>query len=277
MTEQWRGVGRTAVWVAAMRATETARPDRLFDDPLAGVFVAATRSGAAEVPSGVATPPGASEFVAIRTRFYDDYVREACAAGVRQVVILAAGLDSRAFRLDWPDGVRLFELDLPEVFAFKDSVLERHGAVAGCARITVAVDLREDWAESLTSAGFDPAAPTAWLAEGLLQYLSMAENDRLATTVTALSGQDSRLAFDHMTSSAHSRAAVRETSEQVRKMGVTFLSTLDDPVGWLATHGWQATISRIPALGVSYGRPLPEYVDLAASNTTILCTSVRRH
>jgi methyltransferase (TIGR00027 family) len=271
MGEELRGVGRTALWVAMMRAAEGDRSDRLFDDRFAGLFVAAVRSGS----GGAAVPPGASEFLAIRTRFYDDYLLGACAAGVRQVVMLAAGLDSRAFRLDWPGGVRLFELDLPEVFGFKDAVLAEHGAVAGCVRVPVPVDLREDWAAPLGAAGFDRAVPTAWLVEGLLLYLSMADNDRLMATVTALSSPGSRLAFDHMDDSANNRAVVRETAAAVRKMGVEFMSTLDDPVGWLAGYGWRATVARIPALGLSYGRPLPEHVDLAASNATVVCTGTR--
>jgi methyltransferase (TIGR00027 family) len=135
MSEPLRGVGLTAVWVAMLRAAESERADRLIDDQLARVFVeAAMPDGSA--PWG-AWPPGSSEFLAIRARFYDDRLLEACAAGVRQVGQLAAGLDTRAFRLHWPDGVRLFELDLPELFAFKEKVLTGQGARARCERVTV--------------------------------------------------------------------------------------------------------------------------------------------
>lgn len=270
MTDELPGVSRTAVWVAMMRAGEGARPDRWFDDQLASAFVAA----APPEPAG-SVPPGASEFMAIRTRFYDEGLLAACAAGIRQVVVLAAGLDSRAFRLDWPFGLRLFELDLDALFRFKEAVLAEHGAVARCERITVAADLRADWATGLTAAGFDPAARTAWLVEGLLPYLTMADNDRLLATIGGLSAPGSHLAFDHMDSSAAERAVLRETSDTVRKMGTQFKSTLDDPVGWLAGHGWRATIARAPALGVSYGRPLPDFVDLVASNVTILSAAIR--
>src|SRR5205823_2732807 len=124
----------------------------LFTDRLAPAFVAAA-GGAA--PDATAVPPGASEFLAIRTRFYDDYLLDACAAGAHQIVLLAAGLDSRAFRLDWPPGVRLFELDLPELFRFKESVLAARGVVANCERVTIGVDLRAGWATPLAAAGFD--------------------------------------------------------------------------------------------------------------------------
>src|SRR5947208_1787873 len=159
-----RGVSRTALLMAVLRTAEGKRADLLVDDPLAPAFVAA--AGGGDTPAAALLPPGASGFLAIRTRFFDDAVLAACAAGVRQVVLLGAGLDARAFRLAWPPGVRLFELDLPELFAFKEPVVAR--ATPKCTRIVVPVDMRADWTGPLTAAGFDGAAPTAWLAEGLL-------------------------------------------------------------------------------------------------------------
>src|SRR5690348_17037603 len=147
------GVSRTAVWVAGMRAAEHARADRLFEDAFAGVFVVAAGGGVAPPPA--AELPGTSEFLAIRVRFFDDQARAACADGIRQVVVLAAGLDCRAFRLGWPSGVRMFELDLPEMFAFKEPVLSSLGAVARCGRVVVAGDLRGQWVDPLIAAGFD--------------------------------------------------------------------------------------------------------------------------
>jgi methyltransferase (TIGR00027 family) len=211
------GVSRTAVWVAGMRASESARVDRLFDDQFAGVFVSAAGD---EVTEAVAAPPGTSEFLAIRTRFFDDQARAACTAGVRQVVLLAAGLDCRAFGLDWPAGVRLFEVDLPEVFVFKEPVLTSVGAVARCVRGVVAVDLRGPWADALTGAGFDPGVPTGWLAEGLLPYLPGVDGDRLLATVTALSAPGSQMAFDHLEATAVDRPATRATSDAVSKLRV---------------------------------------------------------
>src|SRR6185369_11465374 len=136
-------------------------------------------AGGGVAPQAAAAPPGTSEFLAIRARFFDDQARAACAAGIRQVVLLAAGLDCRAFRLDWPGGVWMFELDLPEMFAFKEPVLTSVGAVARCGRVVVAVDLRGQWVDTLTAAGFDPGTATGWFAEGLLPYLSATEGDRL--------------------------------------------------------------------------------------------------
>jgi len=111
------GVGRTALLMAALRVRERARPDRLFDDRLAEAFVSAANGTGDTAPSAL-LPDGAADFLAIRTRFFDDEAQAACAAGIRQLVLLGAGLDSRAFRLDWPPGVRLFEVDLPGLFAF---------------------------------------------------------------------------------------------------------------------------------------------------------------
>lgn len=267
------GVGRTAVWVAGMRAAEDARADRLFDDAFAGAFVSAAGGGVA--PRAAAGPPGTSEFLAIRTRFFDDQARAACAGGIRQVVLLAAGLDCRAFRLDWPDGVRLFELDLPEMFAFKEPVLVSVGAVARCRRVVVAVDLRGQWAQTLAAAGFDSAAATGWLAEGLLPYLPIADSDRLLSTVTGLSAPGSRLVFDYIEATAADRPAMQATSDAVRQMGAELVPTVDSPADRLVERGWQASLFRVPALGEGYGRPLPADVDLVASNAIKLITAGR--
>jgi methyltransferase (TIGR00027 family) len=266
------GVNRTAVMTAALRATETARTDRLFDDPLAALFVAAARAGGTEP---VQLPPGSSEFAAIRTRFYDDQAATSCAAGIRQVVLLAAGLDARAFRLDWPDGVRLFEVDLPETFAVKEAVLATAGAVARCPRATVAADLRGDWIGALDAAGFDTTRPTAWLAEGLLPYLADEDSRRLLATVTAASAPGSRFAFDHIDRVGADRPGVRATVDAIRAAGARLMSTVESPVGWLTGHGWRAAVSRVPALGERYGRPLPGFVDLASSDATALVAAAR--
>jgi methyltransferase (TIGR00027 family) len=268
------GVSRTAVWVAGLRAAEEAQPDRLFDDPYARAFVEAAGGGGVS-DAAAAVPPGASEFLAVRTRFFDDQARVAGTAGIRQVVLLAAGLDCRAFRLDWPAGVQVFELDLPELFAFKERVLASVGAVARCARVVVPVDLRGQWAGVLATAGFDQAAATGWLAEGLLPYLPRTDSDQLLAAVTALSAPGSRVAFDYLEASATDRPAVRATSDAVRQMGAQLLTTTTSPVDWLTEHGWTARLFRVPALGKSYGRPLPPAVDLVASNATALVTAYR--
>jgi methyltransferase (TIGR00027 family) len=173
------------------------------------------------------------------------------------VVLLAAGLDTRAFRLAWPPGVRLFELDLPEVLAFKQRVLAREGAVPRCERTVLAVDLRGDWPAELTRAGFEPAEPTAWLAEGLLIYLSAAEAARLLAAVGELSAPGSQLALEHRTT------ADTRLLDQARAIPALAEVTLlwkgglgENARDWLARHGWRAQSHDRAALAAAHGRPL---------------------
>ncbi|MEV6241476.1 SAM-dependent methyltransferase [Lentzea sp. NPDC051838] len=261
-----QAVSRTALWVASMRATEASRPDRLHDDPLAAAVVASAMASEQSIPPA---PPGAAEFMAVRTRFYDDFL----GSGPLQVVVLAAGLDARAFRLPWPSGTRLFELDLPELLAYKASLIDSVGLEAGCSRVVVPIDLRDDWATALVAAGFSSSSPTAWIAEGLLQYLSEPDKKRLLDTISGLSAPGSRFAFDHMDTSADDRESVADALDRIRSMGAEFVATVSDPAGWLTAHGWSVAVDRVPALAVEYGRPLPDFMDPAASNATALCTA----
>jgi methyltransferase (TIGR00027 family) len=263
--EPLTGVGATALGVARARARESGRPDRLFDDPYAAAFLDGPDAAwpgtgtPGPAPTGSDTPGRARSALAlhavIRTRFYDDYLLAACDTGCRQVVLLAAGLDTRAYRLTWPDGVRLFELDLPEVLSFKDTVLTGRGAVPRCERVALPVDLRTDWAGRLTGAAFDPAVPTAWLAEGLLVYLTAEETAGLLTSVGELSAPGSRLSFERGDAARHAtetRApdAARYTSLWKGGLG-------EDAAGWLTRHGWRPGTHELADLAASYGRPAP--------------------
>jgi methyltransferase (TIGR00027 family) len=259
------GVSETALGAAEMRSEESLRPDRLFDDPYAAAFVAAAPPLFPDLPSIVDDPALAAlkeEFVtgiAIRTRFYDDYLAAACAGGCRQVVLLAAGLDTRAFRLDWPTDLRLFEVDLPELFAFKETVLAQQGAAPTCSRTVVAVDLRRDWPVRLTAAGFDPSIPSAWTAEGLLPYLSNVDAARLLTNVGELSTRGSRLSFDYdefAEGSTLSKLRATAGMAEVASMWEGGLS--ENPVEWMRVHDWQVTTRDRAALATSYGRPLAD-------------------
>jgi len=268
------GAGRTAIWAAGVRARESERADRWFDDQLAGVFASAAGSDATLVPTALL--PGANEIMAIRTRFFDEQMRSACAAGIRQVVVFAAGLDSRAFRLDWPDNVRLFELDLPDVFAFKEPVLASAGAVARCERGVVAVDLREPWADALTAAGFDPGTATIWVAEGLLPFLKQAEADQLLATVTELSAPDSQMAFDYAEQAGLDRLATYTTTAELRQLNAMLNPAEGSPADWLATHGWQRSLCALQALGEHYGRPVPADADWAIWSMYFFVAASRR-
>jgi methyltransferase (TIGR00027 family) len=199
---QWdivTGVGITALGVAAARAIETARDEPLINDPFAAHFVRA-----AAPPSPMPTSlDGAGEFwrdlstyMGVRTRYFDDFFLRASAAGVRQVVILASGLDVRAFRLEWPSGTSVFEIDQPKVLEFKDEVVTAQGGAARCDRHVVATDLRDDWAGALTGAGFDERLPTAWLAEGLLPYLPPEAEQQLIDTIDKFSAPGSHVALE---------------------------------------------------------------------------------
>lgn len=185
---QWdilSGVGITALLVAACRAIETHRPDSLVNDPYAEVFVAAadspvplpTRSRGDE---DFAIPwASMATYMGVRSRFFDEFFAAACATGVEQVVLLAAGLDARAFRLDWRPATTVYELDAPKVLQFKDGILAQQAARPRSHRRTVPADLREDWPTALRQAGFDRGRPTAWLAEGLLPFLPDDAKDSL--------------------------------------------------------------------------------------------------
>jgi methyltransferase (TIGR00027 family) len=256
-------VSKTAVGVARIRADESARPDRLFDDPFAAAFVAAMPAAAtddADEPTDPATAARLAVHVILRTRFYDEYLLAAAASGVRQVVLLAAGLDTRAYRLDWPDDIRLFELDLPPVLTFKDEVLA--DATPRCARVVVPADLTADWSSALRAAGFDDHAPTAWLIEGLLIYLGGDDADRLLGEVTALSAAGTRIACERG----------RAMSAGATDTGVTRLwkGGLDAGVDeWLQLHGWQTDVHRLTAVATAYGRPL------RAETTSAFVTATR--
>ena len=209
-------VGATALGVAAARAAETESERPLFRDPFARVFLDAAGQGMWSVfdrsaasgeladvdPDLFAGMQTMVSFFASRTAFIDDFFAAATDAGVRQVVILAAGLDARAWRLPWPDGTRVFELDQPKVLEFKSRTLREHGAKPRAARIEVPIDLRRDWPAALRQAGFDPAVPTAWSAEGLLRYLPSEAQDLLFERIQTLSCVGSRVVVNALTNEA---------------------------------------------------------------------------
>ncbi|HEY1842926.1 MAG TPA: class I SAM-dependent methyltransferase [Mycobacterium sp.] len=196
-------VGATATMVAAQRAL--ASEAGLIDDPFAAPLVRAvgidvyTRLVNGEIPVSDDTefdPARMGRGMAVRTRFYDDFFVDATGSGVRQAVIVAAGLDARAYRLPWPQGTVVYEVDLPNVIEFKTATLSKLGAEPTAERRTVAVDLRDDWPAALQAVGFDPQAPSAWSAEGLVVYLPPEAQDALFGNITALSAAKSQLASE---------------------------------------------------------------------------------
>lgn len=274
------GVGKTALGVAAVRARESGRPDRLFDDPYAKAFLDAAPRVLPDEPVsdrdlaawGPMASVGAVFFAhgVLRTRFFDDYLLAATAAGCEQVVLLAAGLDTRAFRLAWPDGVRLFEMDLPDVLDFKQRVLADRAARPRCARVIVPADLRASWPPELVVAGFREAAPTAWLAEGLLIYLSADETAELLTAVGELSAPGSRLAFENGGMASDSLLARVRAMPAMAEYTALWRGGLGtNTPSWLADHGWHVHTHDRAAVAAAYGRP-----DLDAGSGAFL-TAVR--
>src|SRR5271156_549137 len=200
-------VGATATAVAASRAMASQNPDALLNDPWADPLVRAV--GIDTFVKLIDGEPGhtddpllnrraMSEQIAVRTRFFDDFFVHAAELDIRQAVILASGLDTRAYRLPWPADTKVFEIDQPQVIAFKTRTLADLGAEPSAERTTVAIDLREDWPAALVEAGFDPKLPTAWSAEGLLVYLPPDAQDRLFDNIAGLSAPGSRIATEHM-------------------------------------------------------------------------------
>lgn len=283
-------VGATALSVAAARAVETATTDPLIRDEFAYLLV----SSAGEPWTRLASPGLewigddehgrrahrlACDYQAVRTHFFDNYFVEAGSAGIRQVVILAAGLDSRAYRLDWPAGTTVYEIDQPQVVTYKTATLEAAGAAARATRRTVPVDLRDDWPAALSAAGFDPSRPTAWLAEGLLPYLPAEAQDRLFEMLTELSAPGSEVAVEAFSLGSadpeRRRAARRVRFERMRERlgldinveSLTYQeSDRTDAAAWLTTHGWQVrAVSNVDEMA-RLGRPIPE--DLAEETFT---------
>jgi methyltransferase (TIGR00027 family) len=265
----------TSMGIALARAVESERTDRLFDDFLAVDFLAAAEHGLPfPAPGGSDTAlrgflSVAGDYVAVRTRFFDTHFRRACLAGCRQVVLLAAGLDTRAYRLTWPEDVRLFEVDLPDVLAFKDDVLVHNGHEPTCARSVVGADLRAGWPAALLEAGFRPEAPTAWLAEGALNCLDEPTCRALLEWVTELSAPGSRFAVEHLDRTLGELPLLRRAREEYGEFELTaeeFWGTglAEAPAAWLDDRGWEADAYNPAQLAVCYRRPVPKMVDPAA-------------
>ncbi|ALG09715.1 SAM-dependent methyltransferase [Kibdelosporangium phytohabitans] len=193
-------VGATATMAAAARAMATREDRSLIDDPFAEPLV---RAVGVDLFTRLATGEASLEhgwidIAETRTTFYDEFFLDAANAGITQAVILASGLDSRAYRLPWPAGTVVYEVDQPQVMEFKTRTLSDLGAVPTADRRVAAADLRDDWPAALRTAGFDPAEPTVWSAEGLLGYLPPEAQDRLLDTITGLSAPESRVATENI-------------------------------------------------------------------------------
>ena len=255
-------VGLTSRWIAAARALETESEAPLFRDPLAralsgdaGFAVMAEMRAALGAPHSARPDP----YLSIRTRFLDDAIVEAVTAtSIPQVVILAAGMDARAFRLDWPAGLTRFEIYRDDVFDHKEAVLTRAAARLRCDRRVVLADLTTAWPERLLGAGFDPAKPAAFLAEGLLMYLDEPAVLDLLASIGAMASAGSWIGMDivntHMLTSRYTAAYMKKLAE----MGCPWKFGVGDPIEFLAAHGWNGAAVAPGEPGADYGRwPFP--------------------
>lgn len=259
-------VGFTALAVCAARALDAVLDPPLADDAYAAGFV--TAAGEPELVAAVAETDmdGAVAFnarwVGVRTRFFDDFFASGAKTGIRQAVILAAGLDCRAYRLAWPPGSTVFEVDQPRVLEFKQRVLDEQGAIALAQRVTVAVDLRDDWAAALADAGFDPAQPTMWALEGLLPYLPGPAQDALFEKLHELSAVGSQIAAElgpepgDIAEFAETVPIFNEYSALPRVTDLWYDDPRLDTKKWLAERDWTvSTVDLMDKAANEYGRP----------------------
>ncbi len=288
-------VGTTATMVAAARAMATRDDRRLIDDPFAEPLVRAVGvpffvdmlDGRVDTSAfGDGGPERVQAMIAgmaMRTKFFDEYFDAATASGIRQAVILAAGLDSRAYRLAWPPGTVVYEVDQPAVIEFKTTALADLGAAPTATRRTVGIDLREDWPAALRAAGFDPSAPTAWLAEGLLIYLPPEAQDRLLDTITGLSAPGSAVATEYVPGlTDFDGARAREMSAQLREhgldldmAGLIYPGPRNNVMDYLRAAGW--TVSGVPdaELFTRNGLAPPERGDYDPLGEIVYVSAVR--
>lgn len=286
-------VGATATMVAAGRARATR--DGLIDDRFAEPLVRAvgvdfmTRWAAGELDSADVDQPGAAwgmqrmtDMMAARTRYIDAFFAEAGAAGIGQVVILASGLDARAYRLPWPAGTTVFEIDQPQVLEFKAATIADLGAEPTAEVRNVPVDLRHDWPSALRQAGFDAGRPAAWAAEGLIGFLPPEAQDRLLDNITELSADGSQLVAEVFANTGTSGDALNAASEKWRQGGLDialgdlgFPGPRNDVATYLQQKGWQPVRTPLNQLLANTGLPLQSTDPEAPFAQNYYCTAVR--
>ncbi|BDB40112.1 MULTISPECIES: class I SAM-dependent methyltransferase [Mycobacterium] len=285
-------VGSTALFVATARALEAQKPEPLVVDPYAEMFCRAVGGTWADVLDGNAPDHELKSddfgqhfvnFQAGRTKYFDAYFERAAAAGARQVVILAAGLDSRAYRLPWPDGTTVFELDQPQVLEFKRQVLAEHGVQPRAQRREIAVDLRDDWSQALQDNGFDSTKSSAWIAEGLLIYLPAAAEEQLFTGIDALAAPGSHVAVEDGAPLPPDEFEARIAEERANPdrgrrpfFQLVYNEQCAPAAEWFGQHGWTAIGTPLNDYLREVGRPIPgpdsQAAAMFARNTLVSAT-----
>ena len=243
-------LGATAYWTAAVRAREARREDRLVDDPWAAALAGEAGEAWLAQRSEDSTLP-----IVLRTRYFDEFLeRISIQDGIRQIVLMAAGLDTRAFRLNWSAGTRLFELDQPDVLRYKEAVLQSCGARPTCERRTMAANLTGAWQEALIGQGYDPGQRSGWLLEGFLFYLPSESIVRLLEEVNSLAAARSWLGFDVINGVMLTSPWTKAWVDLQAQAGAPWTGTLDDPQGFLAERGWAATLTQAGQPDANHGR-----------------------
>jgi methyltransferase (TIGR00027 family) len=285
-------VGVTATMVAASRAMASQGPDPLLDDPLADPLVRAVGlepfvrliDGEIDIDDDpMLNRKTRRERIAVRTRFFDDFFTGASQAGLRQAVILASGLDTRAYRLAWPAGTVVYEIDQPGVIEFQTRTLADLGATPTAELRVVGIDLRDDWPTALQQRGFDVSQPTAWSAEGLLPYLPPEAQDRLFDNITTLSAPGSGLATEHFPErNAFSDERAQRLTEQWHRLGLNldvsdlfYLGERSIVMEYLTSHGWQVTAYPARELYERNGFEFPEDVLAAFGEMSYVSAELR--
>ena len=294
-------VGATATMVAAARAVATKADNPIIHDQFAEPLVRAvgvdflTRWASGDLDAADVDADDSTwklqqmpDAMAARTRFFDAFFAEATKAGIRQAVILASGLDARAYRLDWPTGTTVFEVDQPEVIAFKTQTLSDLGAKPTTDRRTVAIDLRNDWPAALIEAGFDRTRPTAWIAEGLLGYLPPEAQDSLLDNIAAVSADGSRLATEAIPDMPEvdqdkARALMQQATDKWRAHGfdlnfeeLGYQGDRNDVAEYMNGLGWRSTGQPMSRLLAEHGLPpVPQTGDSVSMADTIYYTSTK--
>jgi methyltransferase (TIGR00027 family) len=287
-------VGATATMVAAARALATEEPDPLIRDPYAADLVRAVGidfftklvDGQREIHDDQARAGIRlmTDVMAVRTRFFDDFFVDAAAAGIRQAVILASGLDSRAYRLPWPAGTVVYEIDQPQVVTAKTKAMSTLGAEPTAERRTVAIDLREDWPKALQDTGFDVSAPSSWSAEGLLMYLPPDAQDRLFDNITALSAPGSRLATEFHGGDFGASLADRAKDIAAAWKGEGFDLDFTElfyggernhVVDYLSGSGWSVATRNRQEIFADYGKQFPIDQTAVPLQNSVAVTAIR--
>jgi methyltransferase (TIGR00027 family) len=249
-------IAATSRWMAAARARETERADRLFSDPLAAALAGPEGFAWLQDMEAAAGSDLAGQYPVIRTRFFDDFLLDASQrSGVRQVVLAAAGLDTRAFRLPWPPETRLYELDLPAVLNAKDDTIAKAGTTPNCERVTVAVDLQDEtWPQRLLACGYRPERPSVWLIEGLLYYLARPAVHALLEQVRSLTAVDSLLGLDLMNRGLFFFPPAWPMQAALAGRSAAGRFGTDTPEALLAAHGFDPDVTQPGEEGANFGR-----------------------